>query len=148
MVMSQLALERELTARPIHPFSSPDRDAIHAYLDESGLARSSVIVVLDWGSYYVKSLYGPPEQLVVYVEPLRVPLDVVSLRRLAELLDRRLVFVARRDSRSPVDRLRSELPGVARVPVPGARPSPEWELWVDRGEPLANSPTRARTSRS
>jgi hypothetical protein len=108
--------------------SSWDLVAIHDYLDESGLARENVVVVLDWGSYYVKSLYGPREQLVTYLEPLRERAEARRLRALARRVGRKLAVVRRRDTSADLAVVEAELPRLARREVPGA--AGEWELWV------------------
>lgn len=128
LALSQAWVLHGILARRPDPVSSWDLVAIHDYLDESGLARENVVVVLDWGSYYVKSLYGPREQLVTYLEPLRERAEARRLRALARRVGRKLAVVRRRDTSADLAVVEAELPRLARREVPGA--AGEWELWV------------------
>jgi hypothetical protein len=123
---------RGIVARPPHPLSSWDLVAIHEHLDvPGGLAQDHVVVALDWGSYYLKSLYGPREQLVVYVDPLRDRAEVRRLRALARRHARKLAFVRRRQTSADWNVLATEIPTLARQDVPGVGRDADWQLWVE-----------------
>ncbi|MEW6273419.1 MAG: hypothetical protein AB1689_29415 [Thermodesulfobacteriota bacterium] len=131
LAATQAWLLRGILARRPDPVSSWDLVAIHEHLDASGLAESHVIVALDWGSYYVKSLYGPREQLVTWVEPLRERADARRLRELARRVSRRLAVVRRRETSADPALLAAEAPRLARRDVPGVAPDADWQLWVE-----------------
>ncbi|HEY8516061.1 MAG TPA: hypothetical protein VIS07_11155 [Candidatus Binatia bacterium] len=132
LAATQAWVLRDTLARRPDPVSSWDLVAIHDHLDASGLAEDHVVVALDWGSYYVKSLYGPREQLVTWVEPLREREEARRLRALARRTGRKLAVIRRRDTSADLALLESELPPLERHDVPGTAPDADWQLWLER----------------
>ncbi len=62
-----------------------------------GYSRDHVFVVIDWGMYYLKSLYGEKDQCVIYIDPFTEK-DVPALKKILETTNRRPMFIGRKDS--------------------------------------------------
>ncbi len=106
-----LILHAQLLARPTSTRASPHLPAINAELDRE-FAAAHVLVVVDWGLYYVKSLYGPAEQAVLHHWKLERPAQLDAIQAVAKNLDRPLAFVGRRRSSSDWNLIRSGVPGL------------------------------------
>ncbi len=101
-------------------------------------AADHVIVLVDWGLYYVKSLYGPREQAVLHHWGLKRPAQLAAVEAVARELDRPLVFVGLERSSSDWDLIRSRISGLVEY-----QPSVHLRGWialVQRERPRANGP--------
>ncbi|MDH3403978.1 MAG: hypothetical protein OES32_03305 [Acidobacteriota bacterium] len=72
--------------------ASRDLPALNAELGDR-FGRDHLIVCIDWGLYYFKSLYGPPEQAVVHHWRLVKSGQVERVAATARRMGRRLAFV-------------------------------------------------------
>ncbi len=57
-----------------------------------------VIVVTDWGMYYIKALYGPRSQCVLYMEPFNSEDQVTALKNILHKTGRKALFLKVSDS--------------------------------------------------
>lgn len=57
-----------------------------------------VIVVTDWGMYYIKALYGPRSQCVLYMEPFNSEEQVTALKNILHKTGRKALFLKVSDS--------------------------------------------------
>ena len=92
-----------------------------------GPAAGSVIACVDWGIYFVKALYGPQSQVVLF---LCSPDDDQQLRRsaaIAQRLHRDLVVVGLDGNRRTRDRVLAANPAMREVAGDGEG-SP-WRIW-------------------
>lgn len=107
----------ELRHEGITSRASRDLETMNDALNER-FAERYLIVCIDWGFYYLKSLYGPPEQAVVHFWGLKRPAQLRAVQATADRLGRKLLFVGwDQGSRSDwkmivgeIDGLREELP--------------------------------------
>ncbi|MBM4266292.1 MAG: hypothetical protein FJ144_06740 [Deltaproteobacteria bacterium] len=116
--------------------------AVLRKLNDERLASDYVYVVLDWGMYYLLALYGPRNETLVYLDPLRSDASFRQLEPLRELAARkqmRLAFIHQRPSASDLRRLAREVGPLERVPVPGA-PRAVWQV---RAQPRSRPPGEA-----
>jgi hypothetical protein len=111
------------------PLANTDwsRIRISRFLAESGLGERSVITTLDWGHYYLQSLYGSPGQLVTWVWPA-TRADLEELARIARDRGRGHAFVFLKTHEA-------ERVALIRSVFPAARPAQadfggEWALWT------------------
>jgi hypothetical protein len=103
------------------------RIRISRFLAESGLGERSVITTLDWGHYYLQSLYGSPGQLVIWVSPA-TRADLEELDRIARDRGRGHAFVFLKTHEA-------ERVALIRSVFPAALPAQadfggEWALWT------------------
>jgi hypothetical protein len=70
---------------------------INEVLNTQFVAKTKLYVVTDWGGYYFQSLYGDPDQAVVYIELSRFPQQISQVVNLAIKTGRSPVFIGRTD---------------------------------------------------
>jgi hypothetical protein len=116
LVGGYLAADRLTTAPQLH--SDWDRVELNRVLSKPDIARKYVMVVVDWGMYYYQSLYGDPEQLVLYLEPFIEPWKVDAVREVAKRNGRRVLFIIRRSTVSDFNLIRRSFPGLQSIPYP------------------------------
>lgn len=81
-----------------------------------------LIVCVDWGLYYFKSLYGPREQAVVHFWGLKRRGQLRRVQQTADRLGRKLVFVGRQQySRSDWQLITSGVEGLIEEQLPWDR---------------------------
>jgi len=70
---------------------------INKLLNDS-YAGQYVFIVIDWGMYYIKALYGDKNQCVLYIEPLCKEEQIKKIKRILAILNRKALFIGRIDS--------------------------------------------------
>ena len=101
----------------------------------SEFASESVIVHLDWGTYYIDSLYGPKDQLVTWLEPVDakddLEKDLEKIKKLANHKNRSIVFVRKKETGSDWSLVQKPFKTLKRVYPEGARDGTyAWEVWL------------------
>jgi hypothetical protein len=97
--------------------------------------KDHVVMVVDWGIFYMKSLYGEGEQCVVSVEEgqLNDASTLAAVERLLEATDRKALFLYQdNDGASISKRSRTEMDAVKmrfpRLVECGATPETSWRI--------------------
>ncbi len=70
---------------------------LNRQLNES-FSDEHAFVVLNWGFYYTKALYGNKNQAVLYIEPLNEQDKINSLKEILTRHNRKPVFIGRKDN--------------------------------------------------
>ena len=96
-VLINLSLFITFTSQSIRPINDPSLKNINRVLSDEQLAKDYFYVAIDWGIYYYQGLYGPKEQSVLYIEPLKTEKQISTLQALADENGRKLLFVMMRD---------------------------------------------------
>jgi|GEM_PF-6212256 len=89
-------------------------------------ASDSVIVCVDWGIYFIKSLYGPRSQVVLSLCALKEG-QLQQAADIARRLHRNLTIVGMRDNQLARKLIVSHFPGGSELAAPGDK-SP-WRIW-------------------
>lgn len=69
------------------------RGLIARKLYDPGLSSRYAYVVLDWGVYQIQALYGPKDQMVLYLQDLRSPAEVARLQEVLKGAGRKALFI-------------------------------------------------------
>ena len=62
-------------------------------MEDPSLYNRYLYVIIDWGMYYYLGLYGPREQSILYMEPLREEKYIEELKEIAEREHRKVLFI-------------------------------------------------------
>ena len=81
-------------------------------------ADKYVFIVIDWGMYYIKSLYGKNDQCVLYIEPLNDKKQIIQLKEGLNKIHRKALFIGRTDSDSNLKLIETEFPTLANLNTP------------------------------
>jgi hypothetical protein len=84
--------------RQILAHSTQSRFEVFDYVDEPAFASNHMTVHLNWGTYYLDALFGPKDQLVVYVDPFNESAHFDYLQKQATSLHRKLAFLGLSDT--------------------------------------------------
>jgi hypothetical protein len=119
-------------------YHDASRLAILEGLRDPLLSDAYVYVVLDWGMYYLQSLYGSRSQLVVYIDPLESQQQFDKLEAIAQRHNRRLLFIfmfnPQPSARKDLHLIESNVGSLERLSLPGLAPSSLWQVWVERAK--------------
>jgi len=108
------------------------RFEIQKVLSNEYLSSQYAYIIVDWGMYYLQSLYGNRNQMVLYIEPFDSQQHIEQIRNVLRKTHRKALFVfASPGSASDLDLIRKNF---KLVPVPGA---PILERWQALMEPPA-----------
>ncbi len=133
-LLVSLWLHAQLLRLPPTTRASHQLPAINAELNRE-FAATHVLVLVDWGLYYVKSLYGPREQAVLHHWRLLRPAQLAEIEAVAARLGRPLAFVGRRRSSSDWELIRSREPALVEH-----RASVPMDDWIVLYQPLPIRP--------
>lgn len=88
-----------------------------------------VMVVIDWGIYYLKALYGPKNQCVLYMEVFRKPTQVSQAKKVLAETKRKVLFIARTESASDLALIKQNFPDLVKF-TPKLDMG-QWTLWYE-----------------
>lgn len=90
-------------------------------------ANSHIIVIADWGIYYIQHLFGKPTQLLLYIEPLNSLNQINKLKILSKKLSRKILFVFKEHSLSNKKLVKNEFQQLEKLSFDfNAKP---WEVF-------------------
>lgn len=101
-------------------------------------ADQSVIACVDWGIYFVKALYGPRSQVVLFLCRTDDDTQLDRAAAIARRLHRNLAVVGFDGNQQVRERLHAGFPHVAERPA-GDRSNP-WRIWRVPAADLAGQP--------
>jgi hypothetical protein len=119
LLTSQIGCAYYVTSLEPLPRYNWERIEMLDFITSHQLAEKSVIDNLDWGVYYLASLYGPKDQLVL--------MDASYNRtiQLAHKLKRYALFIRQASDAPPLNM------GGLRLVFPQTKRSHTWEVWTD-----------------
>lgn len=79
------------------------------------LGDKYVFVCIDWGMYFMKSLYGPKNQCVLYIEPLDSLDHIHGIKNVLRKTKRKVAFIGLRNSVSNLSLIRTSFPNLATL---------------------------------
>jgi hypothetical protein len=109
------------------------------------LAPDAVIVCVDWGIYFVQTLYGPRSQVVMYLCPAEDLGQLARAAAVARRMHRQLAVVGLQDNQRVKDRLHAGYAEITGRHGPGEG-SP-WMIWQIPYEKLGGLDSVADNSR-
>jgi len=115
------------------PFMAPmksehrSKAELNAFINEK-YSKDHAVIVVDWGFYFLKSVYGDKNQCIIYANPFKTRDQVGSLRTVLELSGRKPLFVLRLESESDLSLIRSEFPGLTEEKTDFD--TGDWRIWL------------------
>jgi hypothetical protein len=96
------------------PANHPAKAKLNELLNKK-YSNKYVFVVIDWGMYYMKALYGPRQQCVLYMEPLNSGDQIVKLKEILYKTKRKALFISLVNSESNLALIRTSFPSLAEL---------------------------------
>lgn len=93
-------------------------------------AKDYVFIIIDWGLYYMKALYGPRDQCVIYFSFFKTPKHAASIREVLKKTGRKPMFIGREHSRSNLSLLKKEFPGLVELKTDFD--TKDWRVWYEK----------------
>lgn len=119
-----------LTKLSYHMNNHPGLMKINTLLNKN-FARRYVFIAIDWGIYYIQSLYGDKSQCVLYMEPLVSKEQIDNLKKILYLTKRKALFIGRVDSVSNLSLIREKFPTLVELKT--EFDTGDWRVWYDIG---------------
>jgi len=123
------SLYSDLTRLSPLPADHPSKIKLNSLLNER-YADKYVLVIIDWGLYFIKALYGPLDQCVVYITPFNKPRQAELLKVVLEETGRKAVFVGRSDSESDLTMIRAFFPDIREADT--GMNTGKWRIWLEK----------------
>lgn len=115
-----------LTGLKYRMHDHPSKQAINELLNKK-YADNYVFIVIDWGMYDLKSLYGDKDQCVLYIEPFDTMEEARGVKKILKKTKRKAMFVGRARSVSDLSLIKSAFPGLRRLDVDFD--TGDWRIW-------------------
>ncbi len=128
MCLLQILLVASLLQRTPRPESAWERLDMFKLAGQSPFS-DSIVVHLDWGTYYLHALYAPAGQLVMYAEPLNETSELEKILSIGSRLNKKLSFIVRAQSASDFGMVRKRIPELKRMDEALGIPGSDWEFW-------------------
>jgi len=97
------------------------------FLDER-YQGTHMYAVLDWGFYYIKTLYGVKDQGVIYIEPFNSTMLVERLKQVLAMAHRKPIFIIKEDNVQGLALMKTYFPNVKHVETDFD--TGMWQAWV------------------
>jgi len=110
------------------PADHPSKTRVNDILSER-FSKTHVFVVIDWGYYYIKALYGDREQCVLYIDPLNSGKQIELLKAILDNLDRKALFIGRADSASNLSLITSSFGNLKELDM--GFDTGLWRVWYE-----------------
>lgn len=128
MVFSSILLTNLLSKNPL-PTDDRSKIKILNYLNNKKIAKENIYVVIDWGIYYISSIYGPSEQIVLYIDPLNSISQMIDIEKIAQRKRRNITFILRKYAGSNIDFIEEYFKNVNQIENSNLNESDLWQLW-------------------
>jgi len=113
-LMVNLNLYINLTHLQYWPTNHPAKIKLNELLNEK-YSNKYVFVVIDWGMYYMKALYGPRQQCVLYMQPLNSKYQIVKLKEILNKTKRKALFISLINSESDLALIKTGFPSLVEL---------------------------------
>lgn len=74
-------------------FNHPSLEHVRTVLNNNDLAKKYLYVSLDWGPVFIQNVYGPRDQMTMYVDPLKSEDLILAIKQRAAEHGRKVLFV-------------------------------------------------------
>lgn len=95
----------------------------------NGYSDKYVFICVDWGMYYIKSLYGNRDQCVLYIEPLNKTEQIAQVKGILKKLGRKAMFISVAPTASDWKLIVKEFPGMQRLNT--GFETGRWQVWYE-----------------
>ena len=126
-VLTNCTLYLQLKDLPVKPYNHPGKIKLNDIITKN-YDKDHVVVVVDWGMYYIKALYGNKEQCVIYIEPLNNISQINSIIEILNKTNRKALFFGRLPSNSDINLIQKSFPEIEELKT--TFDSGEWRVWV------------------
>lgn len=123
-----LNLYRTLTKLKPQEENHPSLLRINQLLNKQ-YANQYVFVVIDWGMYYIKALYGEKNQCVLYIRPFNRSQQVAAVKKILNKLKRKALFIGRVDSHSSLSLIKQHFPDIIELQT--NFDTGHWRIWYE-----------------
>jgi hypothetical protein len=129
--ISNIILGVSLLQKNPHPTDDRSKIKILNYLNDGALSKNNIYVVIDWGMYYIQSLYGPKDQTVLYIDPLNSVSQINSVKKIAAKGDKNVIFILRTNYgyHSGLDLIKKNFDKVDRIQTANLLSNDLWQIW-------------------
>lgn len=131
LAASQLYCTYYVVTQPPTINHSWDRLAAVTYAGQPTIAEHAIIHNLNWGTYFISSLYGPKELIVTNSNDIRDSHSLQKYANFAHAHDRYMVFIGR-NAAYPPDWVRAVLPTTVKL-FPANGVASQWAVWGEAG---------------
>jgi len=108
------------------PSDHPSKTEIMRLID-SQYANDYAFIIIDWGFYYLKALYGNKNQCVIYITPFNKIEQGDLLKKILTTARRRPMFIGRVDSESDLSLIKEAFPGLSLLDTDFD--TGKWRIW-------------------
>jgi len=74
-----------------------------------------VVIVVFCGMYYIKALYGPSQQCVLYIQPLNSEEQIIKIKEILNKTKRKALFISMANSESNISLIRASFPSLVEL---------------------------------
>ncbi len=120
-----------LTKLKYHMNNHPGLLKINATLNDR-FARAYVFIVIDWGMYYLQSLYGDKNQCVLYMQPLNSKKQIEAIKKILDTTRRKALFIGRASSESDLLLIKEQFPSLRTLKTDFD--TGDWRVWYESGD--------------
>ncbi len=125
-VITNFSLYFNLTKLQHQEYDHPSKLKINTLLNKQ-YANQYVFIVIDWGMYYIKALYGKKEQCVLYIEPFDTTAQVKEVKKILNKIKRKPLFIGRIDSVSDLSLIKQSFPDIIQLQTDFD--TGKWRIW-------------------
>ena len=118
----------DLTKLKPTPFDHPSKIKLNNLLNK--YADKYVFIVIDWGLFYIKALYGDKNQCVVYIIPFRNTGQAAQLKGVLNKIKRKAMFIGKISSISNLRLMQKEFPQL--VNLRADFDTGQWRVWYEK----------------
>lgn len=130
-VISNIITGVNLLKSSPHPTDDRSKIKIINYLNDKNLSKNNIYVVIDWGMYYIQSLYGQKDQTVLYIDPLENNSQIDDVVKIARKGDKDVIFILRNSFgyHSGLELIKKNFDEVDRIRTGNLLSDDPWQLW-------------------
>jgi len=93
-------------------------------------SNTHVFICVDWGMYFIKSLFGNSDQSVIEIRELKYEAHIERVKQILRKTGRKAIFIRTSATHSDWNSIRQHFPGLTRL-VPEFETG-LWEAWYQR----------------
>lgn len=111
-----------------NPHDHPSKLKLNNLLNER-YANQYIFIVIDWGMYYLKALYGNKNQCVLYIEPFKYMKQVMKVKKILNKTKRKALLIGRIDSNSDLSLIKQNFPDIIELKTDFD--TGKWRIWYE-----------------
>ncbi|HPO48924.1 MAG TPA: hypothetical protein PLO89_01235 [Spirochaetota bacterium] len=117
-----------------NPLPTDDKSKIKIlnYLNKKEKAQKNLYVIIDWGMYYISSIYGPKEQIVLYIDPLTEIYQLKEVENIAKRKNRDIFFILRKNASGDTKLISSYFGKTSRIIDGKMQENDLWQIWSSK----------------